>query len=78
MKGDEVGYPVWHLLRTLLPNDGSEWTSACPVTQEEFLEVVGSLPQHVEKSGRSVWLNAREFSEELGLSGTTHNHYAED
>lgn len=70
---DEPSYPVWHLLKTMLPTDGNMQIAPSP-TQREFVEVIGGLPQHTERSGRSIWLNAREFSEELGLSGKTLNN----
>ena len=65
---DDLSYPVWHLLKTMLPTDVSVQTAPSP-TQREFIEMVGGLPQHIERTGRSVWLNASGFSEELGLSG---------
>ena len=61
---------MWHLLRTMLPADDIVMTMAATPTQREFVEAVGGLPKHIERSGRSMWLNARGFSEELGLSGT--------
>ena len=70
---DEPSHPVWHLLTTMLPTDGSMQTAPSP-TQREFVEMIGGLTQHIERSGRSMWLNAREFSEELGLSGRTLNN----
>ena len=42
--------------------------TAPPPTQREFIEIVGGLPQHIERTGGSVWPNA---SEEFGLSGNT-------
>ena len=61
---------MWRLLKTMLPEDGSVKAVPTP-TQREFVGVVGGLPQHVERSGGSMWLKAREFSQELGLTGTT-------
>ena len=69
MKIDDPSYSVWHLLKTMLSNDGSTQTMAPAPTQREFVEVVGDLPQHIERSGRNMWLNARGFSQELGLFG---------
>ena len=69
MKIDDPSYSVWHLLKTMLSNDGSTQTTALAPTQREFVEVVGDLPQHIERLGRNMWLNARGFSQELGLSG---------
>ena len=59
----------------MLPTDDVMMTMATTLTQREFVEVVGGLPRHIERSGRSMWLNARGLSEELGLSGTTLNNY---
>ena len=59
----------------MLPTDDIMMTMATTLTQREFVEVVGGLPRHIERSGRSMWLNARGLSEELGLSGTTLNNY---
>ena len=53
----------------MLPTDDSMTTAPTP-TQREFIETVGGLAQHMERVGRSMWLIARGFSEELGLSGS--------
>ena len=66
---DDPSYPVWHLLKTMLPTDDSMTTAPTP-TQREFIETVGGLAQHIERVGRSMWLITRGFSEELGLSGS--------
>ena len=72
MASDDPSYPVWHLLRTMLPVDLKVPTVASPVSRDEFVEAISSsLPQHIGRSGRLTDLDAKAFSERIGLSGTS-------
>ena len=78
MKVDDPSYPVWHLLKTILPTDVMiSAQTAPPPIQREFMEIVGGLPQNIERTGRCMCLNASGFSEELGLSGNTQGFISE-
>ena len=69
---DDPRYPVWHLLRTMLPVDFSVQKVSIPITRDKFIEAIGGIPQHsniIGKSHQFVDLDARGFSEQIGLSG---------
>ena len=70
---DDPSYPVWHLLRTMLPVDFSVQNVSTPITRDKFIEVISSVPQHIiGKSHQFMDLDARGFSEQIGLSGISH------
>ena len=69
---DDPSIPVWHLLTSMLPRD-SEANFRAP-TQQQFVEAIGSSSQHVKRSGRCIELDARGFSDKVGLAGTLYVH----
>ena len=65
---DDPSYPVWHLLRTILPTESKVQTGASPTTKE-FIETISSLPLHTAMSHGALELDAQGFCEHIGLSG---------
>ena len=65
---DDQSYQVWHLLRTMLPVEFQVQTSSHS-TRKEFVDTIGCLPQHTERSGGVLHINAQSLTKEVGVSG---------